>query len=372
MTIGPLKPELLSDPSESDSGSNSGDDEGDDDSNSGDSFLDMCKDINYEELKIPFSHQTTFSEHTKTISALVIDKAAARMVTSSADHCIKYWDFASMSHETNSFRHLEPREGQPPKHMAFNGNGSLLLVTGGNAKPRVLNRDGRLECKFIKGDMYITDLKNTRGHIGVVTGGDWHPNEPTTVVTSSLDSTVRLWDVSAKRIGVESLLPAKVVIRCKDQKGINAPVWKSRISSDGEKILASCEDGSYQILSKNNRYSRPEMVCNTPYKSQITDLKWFRDSNRFLSRGQDNTMRLFDIRNFTRPLYSFYELENNHESTEVAISPDQKIVVTGTSNTKSRPSTLVFFDMDTMSEITRVPISETGKVTCVNWNEKLN
>ena len=37
-----------------------------------------------------------------------------------------------------------------------------------------------------------------------------------------------------------------------------------------------------------------------------------------------------------------------------------------------RPSCLVFFEMDEMNEITRVPISETGKVTCVNWNEKLN
>lgn len=360
-SIGPARPEVLKEGSDSDS-----------DSESVDSFVEKCKDVDFGELNLPFTHQTSFSEHKKTISAITLDRAACRMVTSSADNCIKYWDFANMSQSRKSFRHLEPRAGQPPKHIAFNGNGSLLLVTGGNARPRMLNRDGRLEFKFIKGDMYISDLKHTRGHIGVVTGGEWHPFEPTTVVTSSLDSTIRLWDISAKRIGIENLLPAKVVIRCRNQKGTNAPVWKSKLSHDGGMILASCQDGSYQVFTKKNRYTRPEMVCRTPYKNEITDLQWFRDGSRFLSRGQDNTMRLFDIRNFTRPVYTWYELENNHESTEIAISPDQKFAVTGTSNTRQRPSCLAFFDMESMNEITRVPISETGKVTCVQWNEKLN
>lgn len=147
---------------------------------------------------------------------------------------------------------------------------------------------------------------------------------------------------------------------------------RAKVSPDGEKIVAACQDGSFQIVSKNNMYSRAEQICNTPYKSEITDLKWFDDSMRFLSRAQDNTMRLFDVRNFTRPVFSWYELENNHERTELAISPDQKYVVTGTSNTKTLPSCLAFFDMDMLSEITRIPLSIDAKVTCVNWNRKLN
>lgn len=77
-------------------------------------------------------------------------------------------------------------------------------------------------------------------------------------------------------------------------------------------------------------------------------------------------MRLFDIRNFSRPLFSWYELENNHERTELAISPDQRHVVTGTSNTRNVPSSLAFFDMELMTEIARVPVSVDAKVTCVN------
>ena len=101
-------------------------------------------------------------------------------------------------------------------------------------------------------------------------------------------------------------------------------------------------------------------------------MKWFSDSSRFLTRAQDNTMRLFDIRNFSRPIFSWYELENNHERTELAISPDQRYVVTGTSNTRNLPSCLAFFDMELMAEIARIPVSVECKVTCVNWNEKIN
>ena len=129
--------------------------------------------------------------------------------------------------------------------MSFSQNGNFVLVCGGNAKPKILSRDGKLEFKFIKGDMYITDLRHTRGHIGVVTGGEFHPFDISTVVTSSLDSTVRLWDIEANRVGIESLLPCKQVIKLKDQKGSNTAVWKSRVSPDGEKILAACQDGSF-------------------------------------------------------------------------------------------------------------------------------
>jgi len=69
------------------------------------------KEIDFESRNIPFSHQTNFGEHSKTISCIALDKAACRMATSSADNVVKFWDFASMGHSTNSFRSLDPKEG---------------------------------------------------------------------------------------------------------------------------------------------------------------------------------------------------------------------------------------------------------------------
>lgn len=44
--------------------------------------------------------------------------------------------------------------------------------------------------------MYIRDLKNTKGHISGLTCGEWHPKEKQTILTSSEDGSLRIWDVT--------------------------------------------------------------------------------------------------------------------------------------------------------------------------------
>lgn len=48
----------------------------------------------------------------------------------------------------------------------------------------------------MKGDMYIRDLKNTKGHITGLTCGEWHPKAKETILTSSEDGSLRIWDVN--------------------------------------------------------------------------------------------------------------------------------------------------------------------------------
>ena len=43
--------------------------------------------------------------------------------------------------------------------------------------------------------MYIRDLKNTKGHITGLTCGEWHPKTKETILTSSEDGSLRIWDV---------------------------------------------------------------------------------------------------------------------------------------------------------------------------------
>lgn len=44
--------------------------------------------------------------------------------------------------------------------------------------------------------MYIRDLKNTKGHISGLTCGEWHPRTKDTILTSSEDGSLRIWDVN--------------------------------------------------------------------------------------------------------------------------------------------------------------------------------
>lgn len=47
----------------------------------------------------------------------------------------------------------------------------------------------RGEC--VRGDMYIRDMKNTKGHVTGCTNGVWHPTDKFTAATCSEDGTVR-------------------------------------------------------------------------------------------------------------------------------------------------------------------------------------
>lgn len=333
--------------------------------------LSYYKELDFRSIGIPISHSVQFQGHTKSLTAVTFDRAYSRMVTGGNDYKVKLWDFHNMDQRRMSFRTLEPIKGQPPKALEYNSAGNKLLICGGNAKPKILNRDGREELEFVKGDMYISDYNHTRGHVGIVSSGKWHPTDENIMVTSSLDSTVRIWDVNQKLIGIEQQLPSKQVIKCKTSKGTKTGVYQAEISQDGSFILASCEDGSLQTFSGKNRYLRPQQVYRSPYKLEMTDMKVFRDNHRILTRNQDNTMRLYDLRRFDRPVYSWYELDNNHSHTQICISPNEEFILTGTSNTKTTPGCLYIFKAKDYEEVSRIPLVA-GKVTVMKWIEELN
>ena len=59
---------------------------------------------------------------------------------------------------------------------------------------KVYDRDGHTRGEFVRGDMYIRDMKNTKGHVSGLCGGQWHPTDRFTAMTCSEDGTVRIWD----------------------------------------------------------------------------------------------------------------------------------------------------------------------------------
>lgn len=54
--------------------------------------------------------------------------------------------------------------------------------------------------------MYIRDTFNTKGHVSSLTDGMWHPTLKNKFLTSSIDGTIRLWDIESKLVGVDQQL----------------------------------------------------------------------------------------------------------------------------------------------------------------------
>lgn len=81
---------------------------------------------------------------------------------------------------------------------------------------QIYDRDGLTLGEFVKGDMYIRDLKNTKGHISGLTCGEWHPRTKETILTSSEDGSLRIWDVndfnSQKQVSIPLSLAGCIII----------------------------------------------------------------------------------------------------------------------------------------------------------------
>lgn len=75
-----------------------------------------------------------------------------------------------------------------------------------------------------------------------------------------------------------------------------------------------------------------------------------------------------------KPLKVFEGLPNNYAQTNVAFSPDEQLILTGTS--VERKSTvgglLCFYDLVKLQLVAKIGISPTGSVVQCSWHPKLN
>ena len=73
---------------------------------------------------------------------------------------------------------LTPTQDRVPQvlqHARSHAAGDAFLAITGSARIKVYDRDGRERGESLQGDMYIRDLRNTKGHVSPCTNGAWHP-----------------------------------------------------------------------------------------------------------------------------------------------------------------------------------------------------
>ncbi|GFZ20187.1 transducin/WD40 repeat-like superfamily protein [Actinidia rufa] len=146
--------------------------------------------------RIPLSNEIVLKGHTKVVSALAVDHSGSRVLSGSYDYTVRMYDFQGMNSRLQSFRQLEPFEGHQVRKLSWSPTADRFLCVTGSAQAKIYDRDGLTLGEFVKGDMYIRDLKNTKGHISGLTCGEWHPKTKETILTSSEDGSLRIWDVN--------------------------------------------------------------------------------------------------------------------------------------------------------------------------------
>ncbi|KAJ4728349.1 Transducin/WD40 repeat-like superfamily protein [Melia azedarach] len=318
--------------------------------------------------RIPLSNEIVLKGHTKIVSALAVDHSGSRVLSGSYDYTVRMYDFQGMNSRLQSFRQLEPFEGHQVRNLSWSPSSDRFLCVTGSAQAKIYDRDGLTLGEFVKGDMYIRDLKNTKGHICGLTCGEWHPKTKETILTSSEDGSLRIWDVNNFQSQMQ-------VIKPKLARPGRVPVTTCAWDREGKSIVGGIGDGSIQIWNlKPGWGSRPDIHVEKGHSDDITALKFSSDGRILLSRSFDGSLKVWDIRQMKEPLKVFEDLPNHYAQTNIAFSPDEQFFLTGTS--VERESTtgglLCFYDRVKLELVSRVGISPTCSVVQCAWHPKLN
>ncbi|XP_047093035.1 WD repeat-containing protein 70-like [Lolium rigidum] len=343
-------------------------DDDDDDDDEDDEDDDDMEDDGEDFGRIPLSNEIVLRGHTKVVSALAVDPTGSRVLSGSYDYTVRMYDFQGMNSKLQSFRQLEPCEGHQVRSLSWSPTSDRFLCVTGSAQAKIYDRDGLSLGEFVKGDMYIRDLKNTKGHISGLTAGEWNPKSKETILTSSEDGSLRLWDVS-------DFSGQKQVIKPKLKRPMRIPVTSCAWDHEGKRIVAGVGDGSIQLWTiKTGWGSRPDIHVEKAHTEDITGVKISTDGQILLSRSMDSTLKIWDLRKMKTPLKVFEDLPNNYAETNASFSPDEQLVFTGTSVEKDgrNGGLLCFFDRRKLELVSRVGISPHYSVIRSLWHPRIN
>lgn len=288
------------------------------------------------------------------------------MFVGSVDYDVSFWDFAGMDSAMRSFRTLQPCDNHPIRSLQYSSTGDLLLVISGAAQAKVLDRDGFEQMETVKGDMYITDQARTKGHTAGLMSGTWNPTSREEFLTTSADGTARVWSLNNIKTHIN-------IIKFRAQNGLKTSPTACAYSRDGRVLACGCSDGSIQLWDLRKSVVAPTGLIRSAHQpTEISSVNYSHMGYLLASRSCDDTLKLWDTRNLKQNVHAVSDLYSRYDTTDAIFSPNDRLVVTGTSVKKDKSfGHLLFYDTTTL-ELKRSLEVTNSHVIKVLWHPKLN
>ncbi|KAJ2824805.1 hypothetical protein IWW50_003154 [Coemansia erecta] len=320
---------------------------------------------------IPASQHVLLTRHQKAVSAIAWDPTGDSLATGEHGPNMHLWDFPTMDRSFQPYRTIVPFEGQQIHALKYNAGGTLILCATGDPRAKLFTPEGRAAGEGKRGDMYVTDMRRTTGHVSGLTSADWDPRGESKFVTAAGDATLRFWD--SGRAGVQEQV---VVARTKARARV--AVTACAFSADGTVVASAQHDGGLSLWPTCGPFLRPtHHVTDAHAPATETSAVAFvpSNANHLISRGGDATVRLWDVRNMVRPLATAAGLPAAGAEANVAFSPDGSRVLVGLGSGLATPSssaTIAVLDTTSLSERRRITLPLPGDVLSIAWHHKIN
>lgn len=334
---------------------------------------------------LPIQNEAILGDsHNSYVSTISIDRAGIRLATGSIDSTVMLWDFNSMTRSLRSFRAINPLNEAPVRNLQYSVTGGLLLCSGGTNTAVILDRDGAVLSQTTKGDMYIVDMARTKGHTGSILSAKWRPNSKV-IATTSVDATVRLWDVT--RTSRNPMVDNPVISQLRVTKLRNARGGKTVATAmdwlvDGKSCVTGCSDGRIKVIDPDAYSIRPidetqDVVQQGAEISSVNVAPETSSAPLILVRSSDGFLRVFDRRRLTEAVKEIGCLPNSVSETNTCfVGENGQFFSTGTSAKRKDGSlrgSLRLFETKTLNEIWKSEMdTDTGSVVHTTWHKNLN
>ena len=329
----------------------------------------------------PISHELVLKTHDRPVTTVDIDYSGARLVSGSTDCTFKLHDFSSMTPTTlRAFKSVDPHASKtsaasdvhPIHHVEFNPiSPSQVLIVSATRQAQIFSRDGEIYTDFVKGDMYLRDMNNTKGHVSEITSGSWNPIERDLCVTAGTDSTLRIWDTNVKRTQKEVIVFKSKAAGSAGRTRMTAVRWSTPAQGGPNVLVSTALDGSLVMWSGNGPFTRPVGEIRGAHKegSWTSGLDISRDGFSIVTRGGDDTIKLWDSRKFKTPITTVdhQSTSDQYQSSNIRFSPTSTSIITG-----SQSGHLHILNPFTLKAEVVTPVTPGSPLITVLWHEKLN
>lgn len=268
------------------------------------------------------------------------------------------------------FKSLEPTESHPIRHLAWSQSGDRFLCSTGEPQMKLFDLAGEMKTQFVRGDMYLRDMKHTTGHTAEIYESDWDPSSPERFITCAADSTVRLWDANDKYKNL-----AVGVVKSKERGG-RTRVTTVKYSANGKIIAAGCHDGSIHLYANNGSMNRANLSLVNAHERDyhLSSIVWHADGQTLASRSMDGTVKLWDRRKFTKPIAQA-TVPSGWPESNVIFSADgtQLLVPSAERNAENSQHyiSVLGTKQDTLKEERQILVGDSAPIRVI-WHTKIN